>query len=64
VINVAALRLPAAQRAWPVWTSVLGLVLCLGLAVLLPPMQVVITAVALAAGWAVCTALGRRRGTS
>jgi basic amino acid/polyamine antiporter, APA family len=55
VINVAALRLPAVDRRWPPWTSWLGLVLCLGLAVLLPLQQVLVTAAALAAGWAACT---------
>jgi APA family basic amino acid/polyamine antiporter len=62
VINLAALRLPAAARAWPRWTSVLGLLLCLGLAALLPTKQVVITAVALAVGWTLCTLLGRAGG--
>lgn len=59
VINTAALRLPASARRWPPWTSWLGLVLCVGLAVLLPVEQVVVTAVALALGWVVCTLLGR-----
>jgi basic amino acid/polyamine antiporter, APA family len=61
VINLAALRLPAALRSWPRWTSMLGLLLCVGLAALLPTRQVVITAVALAVGWTVCTLLGRGR---
>jgi APA family basic amino acid/polyamine antiporter len=60
VINVAALRLPRAQRRWPVWTSWLGLVMCVGLAVLLPVTQVLVTAVALTAGWMLCTLLTRR----
>jgi APA family basic amino acid/polyamine antiporter len=55
VINLAALRLAPAQRHWPRWTSWLGLVLCLGLAVLLPARQVLITAAALAVGWTLCT---------
>ncbi|WP_233159628.1 APC family permease [Pseudonocardia sp. MH-G8] len=59
VINLSALRLPAAQRSWPHWTSCLGLLLCLGLAALLPTHQVVTTAVALAVGWVLCTVLGR-----
>lgn len=59
VINLAALRLPAVDRSWPAWTSVLGLVLCLGLAALLPVQQVVVTVVALVLGWIVCTAIGR-----
>jgi len=62
VINLAALRLPAAQRSWPYWTSVLGLLLCVGLAALLPVRQVVITAVALGGGWVLCTLLGRAGG--
>jgi APA family basic amino acid/polyamine antiporter len=59
VINLAALRLPAEQRSWPRWTSGLGLLLCVGLAALLPMQQVVTTAVALAVGWVLCTVLGR-----
>lgn len=59
VINLAALRLPVAQRRWPYWSSVLGLLMCLGLAVLLPVDQVLATAVALVVGWVVCTLLGR-----
>jgi APA family basic amino acid/polyamine antiporter len=62
VINVAALRLPAVERSWPYWTSVLGLLLCLGLAALLPTQQVVTTAVALGVGWLLCTLLGRAGG--
>lgn len=54
VVNAAALRLPAAARRWPAWTSWLGLALCLGLAALLPLRQVLITAAALATGWVVC----------
>jgi APA family basic amino acid/polyamine antiporter len=61
VINLAALRLSPDERSWPRWTSVLGLLLCLGLAVLLPTRQVVITAVALAVAWTLCTLLGRGR---
>jgi len=59
VINVAALRLPVAQRRWPRWIAVLGLVLCVGLAVLLPVTQVLVTAGALLVGWTACTVLGR-----
>jgi APA family basic amino acid/polyamine antiporter len=55
VINLAALRLAPAQRRWPEWTSWLGLVLCLGLAVLLPTRQVLITGAALAVAWILCT---------
>jgi basic amino acid/polyamine antiporter, APA family len=61
VINVAALRLSPDERSWPRWTSELGLLLCVGLAALLPTRQVVITAVALAVGWTLCTLLGRGR---
>jgi APA family basic amino acid/polyamine antiporter len=60
VINLAALRLPRANRRWPAWTSVLGLLMCVGLAVLLPVQQVVITAAALAVGWVICTAFAHR----
>jgi APA family basic amino acid/polyamine antiporter len=60
VINLAALRLPPAQRRWPEWTSWLGLVLCLGLAVLLPARQVLITAAALVVGWILCTLYASR----
>jgi APA family basic amino acid/polyamine antiporter len=60
VINLAALRLPAAQRRWPRWASWLGLFLCVGLAALLPLQQVLITAAALAVGWTACTLLSRR----
>jgi APA family basic amino acid/polyamine antiporter len=61
VINLAALRLSPAERSWPRWTSLLGMLLCVGLAVLLPTRQVVTTAVVLAVGWALCTLLGRGR---
>jgi APA family basic amino acid/polyamine antiporter len=61
VINLAALRLSPDERSWPRWTSGLGLLLCVGLAVLLPTRQVVITAVALAVAWTLCTLLGRGR---
>lgn len=61
VINLAALRLSPAERSWPRWTSALGLLLCVGLAALLPTKQVVITAVALAVAWTLCSLLGRGR---
>lgn len=61
VINLAALRLPRAARSWPAWTSGLGLLMCVGLAVLLPLQQVLFTATALAVGWGACTAFARRR---
>ena len=60
VVNLAALRLAPGQRQWPEWTSWLGLVLCLGLAVLLPARQVLITAAALVVGWILCTLHARR----
>ncbi|GEL18465.1 APC family permease [Pseudonocardia asaccharolytica] len=58
VINTSALRLPARQRRWPAWMSVLGLAGCVGLAVLLPLRSVLITAIALAVGWLAVTVLG------
>ncbi|HEY0814388.1 MAG TPA: APC family permease [Pseudonocardia sp.] len=61
VINVAALRLRSGERSWPRWTAVLGLVLCVLLAVLLPLAQVLITAAALAVAWTACTFLPLRR---
>jgi len=57
VVNLAALRLPRAQRRWSAWTSVLGVALCLGLATQLPQEQVVLTGLALALGWLGCTAV-------
>lgn len=55
VLNLAALRLPAAQRRWPRWTSALGIVLSLVLAASLPPIQVLVTVVLVAVGWAAVT---------
>jgi len=60
VINLAALRLSDGERRWPRWTAWLGLVLCLGLAVLLPLNAVLATAAALAVGWIAVTALRAR----
>ncbi len=60
VINLAALRLPTAARSWPAWTAMVGFLMCVGLAVLLPLTQVLITAAALAVGWTACTVLPRR----
>ncbi|MGH3612629.1 MAG: APC family permease [Pseudonocardia sp.] len=60
MINLAALRLPPADRRWSPWTAWLGLLLCVTLAVLLPVQQVLVTAVALVAGWTTCTALSHR----
>ncbi len=60
VINLAALRLAPAERRWPAWLSWLGFGLCLVLAALLPPVQVLLTALALVVGWSACTLLFRR----
>lgn len=60
VINLSALRLPATARSWPAWTAVLGLVLCIGLAALLPLLQVLITAGVLLVAWTICTLIARR----
>ncbi len=60
LVNLAALRLPPAQRRWPPWTSWLGLALCASLAVLLPLPQVLTTAAALAAAWTTATLLSHR----
>lgn len=60
VVGVAALRLPAAARSLPGWTSALGVVLCLLLAVLLPLAQVLITLAVLVVGWTACTLLPHR----
>lgn len=59
LVDVAALRLPRARRRWPVWMSALGVVLCVGLAVLLPLGTVLVTAAALAGGWLLCTLVAR-----
>lgn len=55
VLNVAALRLPATGRRWPRWAPVLGLVLSLVLAASLPPVQVLVSVVLVAVGWAAAT---------
>lgn len=59
VINVAALRLyaPGPRRA----VAVVGVLLCVVLALLLPLAQVLITAAALAVGWTAATFLPHRR---
>jgi APA family basic amino acid/polyamine antiporter len=62
VINLAALQLAPAERRWPRWTSWLGLVLCLGLAALLPVVQVLVTAAALAVAGRCAPGLQRRPG--
>jgi APA family basic amino acid/polyamine antiporter len=61
VVNLAALRLPAEARRWPRGTAGLGLLMCLGLALLLPPSQVLATAIALVLGWSAVTARRRAR---
>jgi APA family basic amino acid/polyamine antiporter len=61
VINLAALRLSPGERSWSRVPAVLGVVLCVVFAALLPTRQVVITVVALAVGWTLCTLLGRGR---
>lgn len=55
VLNLAALRLPVAERRWPRWTSALGIVLALVLAASLPPIQVLVTVALVAVGWAAVT---------
>lgn len=60
VVNVAASRLTPRERRWPGWTAWAGLVLCVGLALLLPVTSVLITAGVLAAGMLLTTLLGRR----
>lgn len=60
VINCAALMLPTGSRRWPAWTAVLGLALCLLLAVLLPTAQVLVSTVALVLGTVLSTALAWR----
>jgi basic amino acid/polyamine antiporter, APA family len=60
VINLSALQLAPADRRWPGWLSWLGFALCLGLAALLPVVQVLITALALALAWTASTLLARR----
>lgn len=57
VINCAALMLPSCSRRWPAWTAVLGLGLCLLLAALLPPTEVLVSAIALALGTVITTSL-------
>ena len=61
VANAAALRLPRQRRRWPPWTAWLGLALCCLLALALPPPQVLITAVVLAAGTGVTVLIGRKQ---
>ncbi len=59
VINVAALRLNA--RGLRRWVAVVGVLLCVLLALLLPLAQVLITIAALAVGWTAATFLPYRR---
>jgi APA family basic amino acid/polyamine antiporter len=61
VVNLSAIRLPAAHRTWPAWVSAAGLLLCVGLALLLPLPQVLVTAAALVLGWSAVTVRRRRR---
>lgn len=51
VLNVAALRLPTTGRRWPRRAPALGLVL----AASLPPVQVLVSVVLVAVGWAAAT---------
>jgi hypothetical protein len=62
LVCLAALRLPAAQRAWPRWTSTLGLPLCVGLAVVLPRIAVLVAGPVLVLGWLASTLAARRAG--
>ncbi|MHA6781561.1 APC family permease [Pseudonocardia saturnea] len=57
VINLAALQLAPAERRWPMWTSWVGFLLCLALAVLLPLPQVAVTVGVLLIGWTAVTLL-------
>lgn len=59
--DVAAMRLPEAQRRWPAWTSYLGLSLCLLLAVTL---QLLTTVVVLEVGVGITAVIAARRGGS
>lgn len=61
VVNLSAVRLPAADRTWPAWVSAVGLLLCVGLALLLPLPQVLTTAAALVLAWSAVTVRRRRR---
>jgi APA family basic amino acid/polyamine antiporter len=60
VVNLAALRLPGTGRRWPAWRAGIGAVLCLGLAVLLPRTEVLITAAVLVVGCLASTFVSRR----
>lgn len=62
VVNLSAVRLPAADRTWPAWVSAVGLLLCVGLALLLPLPQVLTTAAALVLAWSAVTVRRRRSG--
>lgn len=55
IVNVAALRLPRTDRHWPIVLPLAGLVGSVTLAVLLPLQAVVVTVVAVAAGWLAST---------
>ncbi|HWN36785.1 MAG TPA: hypothetical protein VNP03_28790 [Pseudonocardia sp.] len=60
VVNLAALRLPGTGRRWPAWRAGIGAGLCLGLAVLLPRTEVLITAAVLLIGCLASTFVSRR----
>lgn len=59
VANAAALRLRAEQRRFPAWTGALGLVLCVGLAAVLPGAQVAATVVVVGVATMVCGTFAR-----
>jgi APA family basic amino acid/polyamine antiporter len=60
VVNLAALRLPGTGRRWPAWRAGIGAGLCLGLAVLLPRTEVLLTAAVLLIGCLASTFVSRR----
>jgi len=60
VVNLAALRLAGRRRRWPAWRAGVGVMLCLGLAVLLPRTEVLITAAVLLVGCLASTFVSRR----
>lgn len=60
VANAAAFTLPAAQRRWPKWISVVGLIGCALLAMTLPVTSVIAGTAVLLVGLGVFIARGRR----
>jgi basic amino acid/polyamine antiporter, APA family len=62
VVNLAAARLPSRHCYWPRWTAAAGVVLCLLLAVLLPPWHVLVAVAAIVVGWVAAT-MFRSRAT-